>query len=73
MGILRPETVKLLAKEMYDYDLAEQDARSLANGAGALLTSSHHLTAMLDLGTVEPPFGFPNLEAEAARIRGTKA
>jgi hypothetical protein len=72
MGILRPETVKLMAREMYDYEIADAATEALARGAGALLTGSHHLSAAFDLGGVEPPFGFPNLEAEAERIRSNK-
>jgi hypothetical protein len=69
MGILKPETVKMIAREIFDYDLPDDRARTVAQGAGALLTTSHHLTAMLKLESIEPPFGYPNLEAEAARIR----
>ncbi len=72
MGILRPETVKLMAREIYDYEIADEAAASLARGAGALLTGSHHLGAAFNLSGVEPPFGFANLEAEAERIRRTK-
>jgi hypothetical protein len=72
MGILRPETVKLMAREIYDYDIADEATVSLARGAGALLAGSFHLSAAFDLGGVEPPFGFPNLEAEAERIRRTR-
>ncbi len=73
MGLLRPETLKLIAKEIYDYELSDQGANAIANGAGALLTTSHHLSTMLKLDAVEPPFGYPNLEAEAARMRGSKS
>ncbi len=69
MGILRPETVRLIAREMYDYDISDEAAAALARGAGALLTSSHHLSTAFGLGDIEPPFGYPNLEAEAERIR----
>jgi len=73
MGMLRPETLKLIAKEIYDYELSDQDANAIASGAGALLTTSHHLSAMLKLDAFEPPFGYPNLEAEAERARGRKS
>ena len=73
MGMLRPETLKLIAKEIYDYELSDQGANAIANGAGALLTTAHHLSAMLKLDAVEPPFGYPNLEAEATRARGSKS
>ncbi len=72
MGILRPETARLIAHEMYDYDLSDEAAAALARGAGALLTSWRHLSADFGLGGIEPPFGYPNLEAEAERIRGNK-
>lgn len=72
MGILRPETVRLIAQEMFDYELSAETARWLAHGAGALLTNSHHLSTVFNLAGLEPPFGYPNLEAEAARIRAGK-
>ena len=73
MGILTSETVKLIAREMYDYELSDEQARALARGAGALLSNSHQLSAAFNLGSVEPPFGYPILEAEAERIRAKRA
>ena len=72
MGILRPETMKLIAREIYDYDLPDDRAATIAQGAGALLTTSYHLGAMLKLESIDPSFSYPFLEAEAARIRGGK-
>jgi hypothetical protein len=72
MAILRPETVKLIAQEMYDYQLSDRRAKSIADGTGPLATLSSQLPTILRLDSVEPPFGYPNLEAEAARIRGAK-
>jgi hypothetical protein len=69
MGILRPETVKLIAKEMYDYDLSDDLALAAANGAGAMMTGAGYLRAALKLDGIESSFGYPSLEAEAARIR----
>ena len=73
MGILTADTVKMFVREMYDYELTERDARALANSAGALLTMSNRLGELFDLESIEPPFGYPNLEAEAQRLRGRKA
>ncbi len=73
MGMLRPETMKLIAKEIYDYDLSDEGAGAIANGAGALLTTTHHLGATLKLDAIEPPFSYPNLEAEATRVRGGRS
>ena len=73
MGILTADTLKMFAREMYDYELADRDARALANNAGALLTMLNRLGGLLDLESIEPPFGYPNLEAEAHRLRGRKA
>ncbi|MFZ0889254.1 MAG: hypothetical protein WA005_12435 [Candidatus Binataceae bacterium] len=72
MGILTAETVKMLAREMYDYELTDKDARALADGAGPLLTMASRLGDLLDLKAMEPPFGYPNLQAEAQRIRRKK-
>ena len=72
MGILTAKTVKMLAREMYDYELGDKDARALADGAGALLALASRLGDLLDLKAIEPPFGYPNLQAEADRIRQRK-
>jgi hypothetical protein len=72
MGLLRPETMKLIAREIYDYDLSDENARALANSAGAIQANSRHLSTARGLDSIEPPFGYPNLEAEAAlqRLKG---
>ncbi len=72
MGILRPETVKLIAKEIYDYQISDESAIAIAAGTGALITVANHLGAALELGAIEPPFGYPNLLAAAARVQGGK-
>jgi hypothetical protein len=69
MGIVTAEMVKSIASEIYDYKLTDDSARSIARGAGALLTGASRLGDVLDLREIEPPFGFANLEAEAARLR----
>jgi len=71
--MLRPETVKLIAKELYDYELSDGNAIAIANGAGALITMANHLGAALEPGAIEPPFSYPNLLAAAARLRGGKS
>ncbi|HYB90520.1 MAG TPA: hypothetical protein VEC38_05705 [Candidatus Binataceae bacterium] len=72
MGILTAETIKMLARGLYDYELTGEDARALADGAGPLLTMSSRLGDVLDIKAVEPPFSYANLEAEARRIRRIK-
>jgi len=65
--------VKLIAKEIYDYEIPDGSAIAIAAGAGALITVANHLGAALKLGAIEPPFGYPNLLAAAARVRSGKS
>lgn len=67
MPYVTPETVKQVLKDLYGYEISDEDARVMAHGAGAMLTSSSHLKA-LGLTGIEPPFGYPVLSAEAVRI-----
>ena len=72
MAQITGETVKRMAKDIFDYDISDADANAMAHNAGAMLTLSRHLGA-LGLSGVEPAFGYPNLNAEAVRInRGRK-
>ncbi len=68
MARLTPETVRAMAKELYDYELSDDAAVAVANAAGAMVTHSRRLGSV-DLGGVQPPFGYPTLLAEAERIR----
>ena len=72
MAQLTGETVKKIAREVFDYDIAEHDAHSVANTAGAMLTLAHHLGA-LPLSGLGPAFGYANLAAEAEYLNSKKA
>ncbi len=67
MAKLTAETVKRMAQELYDYQLSDEAAASVAHALGALGTNSRRLNN-LGLGGVQPPFGYPTLQAEAERI-----
>jgi hypothetical protein len=71
MTRLTPETVKMLARELYEYDLSDEAAASVAHLAGATVTLSNRLDS-LKLAGLQPPFGYPTLLAEAGRIRNRK-
>ena len=71
MPLVTPETVKRMLKDLYDYDLSDDVASSVANTAGSMLTLAQHLGS-LDLATVEPPFGYANLMTEAMRAAAKK-
>ncbi len=66
MAQLTGETVRQIARDLYDYEMAERDAASTANVVGAMLTLARHQAS--GLAGVEAPFGYPNLFAEAERI-----
>ena len=71
MAQLTGESVKKLALEIFDYEISDHDARSVANTAGAMLTLSRQL-GTLPLSGIGPAFGFPNLNAEAAHLNAKK-
>jgi hypothetical protein len=71
MPILTGETVKQVLHDLYGYDISDDDARAMANAAGAMLTMARGFGA-LGLGGIEPPFGYPNLLAEAQRLAQVK-
>jgi len=64
MAQITGETVKRMARDIFDYEISDADADSMAGTAGAMLTLARQLTG-LGLDGIEPPFGFPNLVAEA--------
>jgi hypothetical protein len=71
MPILTHETVRQVLHDLYGYEISDDDARAIANGAGAMLTMARQFDA-LRLSGIEPPFGYSTLLAEAARIAQEK-
>lgn len=67
MQRLTPETVKALARQLYDYALDDDAAASIAHMVGAMAAYSRRLDA-LGLDGLQPPFGYPTLIAQARRI-----
>lgn len=67
MARLTPETVKALARQIYDYDLTDDATIAVAHIVGAMATYSRRLET-LPLGGLQPPFGYPTVIAEAQRI-----
>ncbi len=68
MAQLSGETVKNLAREIFDYEITDHDARSVASVAGAMLTLSPSARRQRFALRSGPAFGFANLNAEAARL-----
>jgi hypothetical protein len=68
MAKLTPDAVKMLAQQLYDYELTDDSAAAVAHMVGAMATYSQRLDA-LNLAGLQPPFGYPTLLAEADRIR----
>ncbi len=68
MARLTAEAVKMLAQQLYDYDLADDAAEAVAHMVGAMATYSRRLET-LNLAGLQPPFGYPTLIAEAERLR----
>jgi len=68
MAQLTPETVKMLAQQLYDYQLSDDAASAVAHMVGAMAAYTRRLEA-LNLAGLQPPFGYPGLIAEADRIR----
>jgi hypothetical protein len=66
MARLTAPAVKMLAQQLYDYDLSDDAAEAVAHMVGAMATYSQRLTA-LNLTGLQPPFGYPTLIAEAER------
>jgi len=72
MAQLTAEAVRKLAREIFDYEIADHDAHSVANTAGAMLTLARQMSA-LPLSGIGPAFGYANLNAEAAHLNSKKA
>jgi hypothetical protein len=72
MAELTGAAVKMLAQQLYDYNLSEDAAEAVADMVGAMATYSRRLEA-LNLSGLQPPFGYPTLLAEAERsLRSSK-
>ncbi len=67
MARLTSDAVKMLAQQLYDYDLADDAAEAVAHMVGAMATYSRRLET-LNLAGLQPPFGYPTLIAEAERL-----
>lgn len=61
-----PESVKAVAHEVFDYDLADDAAVAVARILGAMTSGLARLELPRGL---QPPFGYPILMAEAQRLR----
>ena len=67
MPLVTHETVKQVLRDLYGYEISDADANSIAQSAGAMLTLAGHLGS-IGLAGIEPPFGYPVLNSEAARL-----
>ena len=67
MARLTPNTVKALARELYDYEFSDDAAAAVAHMIGAISSYSRRLDE-LNLSGMQPPFGYPTLVAEAKRL-----
>ena len=61
-----PESVKAIAREVYDYELTDDAAASVARVLGAMTSGLRRLEVPDGL---QPPFDYQALEAEARRLR----
>jgi hypothetical protein len=71
MPLVTGETVKQVLHDIYGYEVSDDEARAIAHGAGSMLTLAGHLPS-IGLTGIEPPFGFPVMLAEAARLSKSK-
>jgi hypothetical protein len=71
MARLTPDTVKALARELYDYDFSDEAAAAVAHMVGAMASYTRQLES-LELAGLQPPFGYPTLITEATRIAARK-
>jgi hypothetical protein len=72
MPLVTGETVKQVLRDLYGYEIADADAHSIANSAGAMLTLAAHLGS-IGIAGIEPPFSYPVLVAEATRSAKSKS
>jgi hypothetical protein len=68
MARLTGEAVKMLAQQLYDYNLSDDAAEAVAHMVGAMATYSRRLET-LNLNGLQPPFGYPALLAQAEALR----
>jgi len=68
MERLTPDTVRKLARQLYDYTLDDEAAASIAHIVGAMAAYTGRLET-LGLDGRQPPFGYPVLLAEAQALR----
>ena len=61
-----PASVKALAREVFEYELADDAAASVARILGAMTNGLRQLEVASE---AQPPFGYPTLAAEARRLR----
>ena len=67
MPLVTGQTVKQVMRDLYGYEVSDTGAEAIAHSAGAMLTMAEALKS-IGLAGVEPPFGYPVLLAEAARL-----
>jgi hypothetical protein len=72
MPRLTPETVKVLARQLYDYELSDDAAISVAHIVGAMTAYGRRLES-LTRGGLQPAFDYPATLAEARRIHRGRA
>ena len=63
---VKPESVKALAREVFEYELTDDAAASVARILGAMTNGLRQLEVAAGS---QPPFGYPTLEAEARCLR----
>ena len=63
---VNPASVKALAHEVFEYELADDAAASVARILGAMTNGLRQLEVARE---AQPPFGYPTLTAEARRLR----
>jgi hypothetical protein len=68
MARINPATLQLIARELYDYELTDDAANSVAHMIGAVSRHAQKLRTPALTG-LQPPIGYPTLLAEADRVR----
>jgi hypothetical protein len=68
MARITSESVRAFARELYDYELSAEAAVTVARIVGAMAAGARRLEA-LDKDGLQPPFSYPTLILEAARVR----
>lgn len=68
MARVTGEAVKLLAHQLYDYNVSDDVAEAVAHMVGATASYARRLES-LNITGLQPPFGYPALIAQAERSR----